>query len=62
MALIEQYIIDENGQKRVVFVDTEEKDFSYTEYLKQYERTPKPKQEFNANWVKMMGEYNARRI
>lgn len=62
MAILEQYII-EDGVKRVVFVDTEEKDFSYETYLEEYEKAPEnEKATFNAKWLQMKREYDGRKL
>lgn len=56
MALIEQYIIDEDNRKRVVFVDPDDngKD-EYTEYLAGYPAAP-DKLEYNRQLVRKIHE------
>jgi hypothetical protein len=56
MALIEQYIIDESGRKRVVFVDPDDnsKD-EYAEYLAGYPAAP-DKLKYNLQLVRKIHE------
>ena len=56
MALIEQYIIDEDNRKRVVFVDSDDKSVDeYTEYLAGYPAAP-DKLEYNRQLVRKIHE------
>jgi hypothetical protein len=56
MALIEQYIIDEDNRKRVVFVDPDDKSGDeYTEYLAGYPDAI-DKMEYNRQLVRKIHE------
>lgn len=52
MPLLEQYIVDQDGNKRVVFVDSEQQNVSeYQQYLNGYEAA-KDKQKFHNEWFR----------
>jgi len=52
MALIEQYIVDESGRKRVVFVDSDDKSANeFAEYQAGYEAAPN-KLDYNMQLMK----------